>query len=253
MGGEQAGEVASGLAVSTISSLVCDNAPRRLDEVDQLFSPLKTQPAPHTHLFRSNLTDPASLSPESQLMKLAIETANDKIHLAAGTTEDQRGMGTTVAAVLIESATATVAHVGDSRVYLLRDNSLKLLTEDHSVGAEQLRAGVSEEAVSQLPFKKFLTRALGPNASVEPEITELCVHDGDSFLLATDGLIGPVSEGEIFRILEMCPCHEDACQCLIDAAKNNGSSDNITCVLVKVQTAVEPAQVATGLVDIWQD
>jgi serine/threonine protein phosphatase PrpC len=253
MGGEQAGEVASGLAVSTISSIVCSNPPRRLDEVDQLFSPIEKQPAPHTHLIRSNVTDAASLSPESQLMKMAIEAANDKIHVASERVEVQRGMGTTVAAVLIESAMATVAHVGDSRVYLLRDNSLKLLTEDHSVGAEQLRAGLSEEAVRQLPYKNFLTRALGPHASVEPEITELCVHDGDSFLLATDGLVGPVSEGEILRILETCPSHEDACQYLIEAAKNNGSTDNITCVLVKVQTSAEPVGVGSGLVDLWQD
>lgn len=252
MGGQQAGEVASGLAVNTISSVVCENPPRRLDDVDQLFSPPRTQTA-HTHLCRLNLTDPASLSAESALMKHAIEVANDRIHSAAEAVDVQKGMGTTVAAVLIDSATATIAHVGDSRVYLFRDNRLQLLTEDHSVGAEQLRAGVNAEEVSQHPYKHFLTRALGPTAAIEPALSEVCVHDGDAFLLVTDGLAGPVSDVQILRILESNPAIDEACGSLIEAAKNNGSSDNITCVLVKVQAAAEAAETLSGLVDLWAE
>jgi PPM family protein phosphatase len=252
MGGEQAGEVASRLAVTTISSVICDNPPRRLDEIDQLFSPLQEQ-APHTHSCRMNVTDRATLSDESQLMILAIEAANDEIHAMSEIEEAQRGMGTTVAAILITSAIATVAHVGDSRVYLLRDNTLQALTKDHSFGAEQLRAGVSEDAVRQLPNKNFLTRALGPNLEVEPEISEVCVHDGDSFLLATDGLIGPVTDYEILRILEMYPSNEDACRCLIEAAKNNGSNDNISCVLVRLHIDPVQAPAPIEMINFWAD
>jgi serine/threonine protein phosphatase PrpC len=252
MGGEQAGEVASQLAVATISSVVCDNPPRRLDEIDQLFSPLQEQ-APHTHSCRMDVTDRATLSDESQLMILAIEAANDEIHALSEIEEAHRGMGTTVAAILITSAIATVAHVGDSRVYLVRDNTLQALTKDHSFGAEQLRAGESDEAVRQLPNKNFLTRALGPNLEVEPEISEVCVHDGDSFLLATDGLIGPVSDYEILRILEMYPSNEDACRCLIEAAKNNGSSDNISCVLVRLRIDPVQAPAPIEMINFWAD
>jgi serine/threonine protein phosphatase PrpC len=252
MGGEQAGEVASQLAVTTMSSVVCDNPPRRLDEVDELFSPLKEQ-VPHTHVCRLDMADRAILSPESQLMILAIEAANNEIHALSETVEAYRGMGTTVAAVLITSGGATVAHVGDSRVYLVRDNCLQLLTNDHSFGAEQLRAGVSEETVRQLPSRNDLTRALGPNLEVEPAIAELCVHDGDSFLLATDGLIGPVSDSEILGILNMYPSNEDACRCLIEAAKNNGGTDNITCVLVRVRTNPDPAPAAIEMTNLWAD
>jgi serine/threonine protein phosphatase PrpC len=252
MGGEQAGEVASRLAVTTISSVICDNPPRRLDEIDQLFSPLQEQ-APHTHSCRMDVTDRATLSDESQLMILAIEAANDEIHAVSEIEETQRGMGTTVAAILITSAIAAVAHVGDSRVYLLRDNTLQALTKDHSFGAEQLRAGVSEEAVRQLPNKNFLTRALGPNLEVEPEISEVCVHDGDSFLLATDGLVGPVTDNEILRILEMYPSNEDACRCLIEAAKNNGSNDNISCVLVRLHIDPVQAPAPIEMINFWAD
>jgi serine/threonine protein phosphatase PrpC len=204
MGGQQAGEVASDLAITTISSVVCANPPRRLDEVDQLFS-TPIQPVVHTHLCRSNVTDAASLSTESQLVKHAIEVANARIHSAAETVDVQKGMGTTVAAVLFDSDTATVAHVGDSRVYLFRNQGLQLLTNDHSVGAEQLRAGVSAEEVSNHPYKHFLTRA------------------------------------------------DEACVSLIEAAKNNGSSDNITCVLIKVQAAAQPVESVSGLVDLWEE
>jgi protein phosphatase len=252
MGGEQAGEVASQLAVTTISSVICDNPPRRMDEIDQLFSPLQEQ-ASHTHSCRMNVMDRATLSDESQLMILAIEAANDEIHAVSEIEEAQRGMGTTVAAILITSAIATVAHVGDSRVYLLRDNTLQALTKDHSFGAEQLRAGVSEEAVRQLPNKNFLTRALGPHLEVEPEISEVCVHDGDSFLLATDGLVGPVTDYEILRILEMYPSNEDACRCLIEAAKNNGSNDNISCVLVRLHIDTVQAPAPIEMINFWAD
>jgi protein phosphatase len=200
-----------------------------------------------------NVTDRATLSDESQLMILAIEAANDEIHAMSEIEEAQRGMGTTVAAILVTSAIATVAHVGDSRVYLLRDNKLEALTKDHSFGAEQLRAGVSEEAVRQLPNKNFLTRALGPNLEVEPEISEVCVHDGDSFLLATDGLIGPVTDYELLRILEMYPSNEDACRCLIEAAKNNGSNDNISCVLVRLHIDPVQAPAPIEMINFWAD
>jgi serine/threonine protein phosphatase PrpC len=252
MGGQQAGEVASDLAVTTISSVVCASTPRFQDEVDQLFSSPKLVSA-HTHLCRSNLTDPAALSSDSQLIKHAIEVANERIHSASEEVEVQKGMGTTVAAVLFDTDTATIAHVGDSRVYLLRDKLLQRLTSDHSVGAEQLRAGVSPEEVDNHPYKHYLTRALGPKAEIEPEISEICVHDGDAFLLVTDGLAGPVSDSQIHTILESYPGTEEACVSLIEAAKHNGSSDNITCVLVKVQAAAETAEGVSGLVDLWAD
>jgi protein phosphatase len=170
------------------------------------------------------------------LLRLAINAANREIHLASQSIETQHGMGTTVAAVLITDNSATIAHAGDSRVYLLRNGSVELLTNDHSVVAEQVRAGaIPKEMVPRSPYQNYLTRALGPSEEVQPDVREIGVHDGDLFLLTTDGLTGPVSEEEMRDIIDQCLNLTDACLLLVDQAKRNGSTDNITCVLVRVQ------------------
>jgi serine/threonine protein phosphatase PrpC len=236
MGGEQAGEVASRIAVQTIPSVVGDRADFYYDEVDDFFSPAEQ----HTiHSAQSKLGHTTSFSRASELLVSAIKAANREIYLASHAVETQRGMGTTVAAILISCASATIAHVGDSRVYLMRDNSLELLTLDHSVAAEQMRAGMTRDMVLHSPYQNCLTRALGPAAEVTPDLREIEVRDDDLFLLATDGLTGTVADEEILHILTTQTSLHNACLCLIDAAKHRGSRDNITCTLVRVQGALE--------------
>jgi serine/threonine protein phosphatase PrpC len=247
MGGEQAGEVASQLAAQSILSVVRSSGRRRRDEIDDFFAPLTEGDALQARSGSSDLglADGACPSREGELLRFAINAANREIHVASQSTETQHGMGTTVAAVLITDNSATIAHAGDSRVYLLRNGSVELLTNDHSVVAEQVRAGaIPKEMVPRSPYQNYLTRALGPSEEVQPDVREISVHDGDLFLLTTDGLTGPVSEEEIRDIIDQCLNLTDACLLLVDQAKRNGSTDNITCVLVRVQLMEEAGQFA---------
>jgi len=233
MGGEHAGEVASNLAVHTILSVVRKGEDTPYDDIDDLFF----QSVP-THNSNSGGDSAAPGGSGKDLLSSAIRTANREIHIMSEAIVTQRGMGTTVAAVLIKGRSATVAHAGDSRVYLLRDGSLQPLTQDHSVVAEQVRAGIiSQEMAQHSPYKSYVTRALGPAEDVQPDVSEIGLRDGDLFLIATDGLTGPVSDHEMLAILDGSPSLNEACLMLIEAAKRNGSTDNITCVLVKVQLA----------------
>jgi serine/threonine protein phosphatase PrpC len=219
-------------------SVVRSSGRRRRDEIDDFFAPLNENEELPTGSNSSSpdLTASTCSSREGGLLRFAINAANREIHLASQSIETQHGMGTTVAAVLITHNTATIAHAGDSRVYLLRNGSVELLTNDHSVVAEQVRAGaIPQEMAPRSPYQNYLTRALGPSEEVQPDVREISVHDGDLFLLTTDGLTGPVSEEEIRDIVDKCLNLTDACLLLVDQAKRNGSTDNITCVLVRVQ------------------
>jgi PPM family protein phosphatase len=236
MGGEQSGEVASRIAVQTIPSIIGDSAYFYHDEVDDFFSPLE-QCALISD--QTKFGDSNRVSPTSKLLSSAIKAANREIYLASQTIETQRGMGTTVAAILISGSSATVAHVGDSRVYLMRNTSLELLTLDHSVAVEHVRAGMLTDIGLQPSYQNYLTRALGPAAEVTPDTREISVRDGDLFLLTTDGLTGSVKDDEILGILVTQTDLHDACLCLIDFAKHKSSKDNITCVLIRVLSTAQ--------------
>jgi protein phosphatase len=236
MGGEQAGEVASQIAVQTIPSIIAETGRLYHDEVDDFFSPLEQDDQINSP--QSEFADGDRLSGAGELLASAIRAANREIYLASQAVEAQRGMGTTVAAILVSGSCASVAHVGDSRVYLMRKASLKPLTLDHSVAFEQLRAGMSSDLVLQSPYQNYLTRALGPEAEVTPDTLEIAVGEDDVFLLATDGLTGSVKDDEIQNILATKPDLHDACLCLIEAAKQRGSRDNVTCVIIRVQSSL---------------
>jgi PPM family protein phosphatase len=236
MGGEQSGEVASRIAVQTIPSIISDDAHFYHDEVDDFFSPLDQRALISD---QTKFGNSGRVSPTSKLLSSAIKAANREIHLASQTIETQRGMGTTVAAILISGSSATVAHVGDSRVYLMRNTSLELLTLDHSVPVEHIRADMLTDIGLQPSYQNYLTRALGPAPEVTPDTREISVRDGDLFLLTTDGLTGSVKDDEILGILVTQTDLHDACLCLIDFAKHKGSKDNITCVLIRVLSTAQ--------------
>lgn len=182
----------------------------------------------------------AARIPEDAAERLgeAIQAANQAVLWRARETPGRRGMGTTLVAALFDPAPRTfwIAHVGDSRCYLLRDARLRLLTADHSLVEEQVRAGLlTREEAGASPVRHIITRALGSQPLVEPEIEPLAVCPGDLLLLASDGLNRELTDAEIEQILATPqPSLAATCQALLDAANVHGGRDNITVLLLRV-------------------
>ncbi len=200
MGGHQAGEVASQQAVDSM--------------LDSL-----------------RLRDAADLAAEA--MVRSVTQANAEISAAAAQDKNLKGMGTTVVAAIVEGDRFTVAHVGDSRAYLVREGAIKQLTEDHSMVAELVKAGViTPEAAETHPYRSAISRSLGQFKEVETDTSEHDFLPGDRILLCSDGLTRFVKPEEI---LERILAHDDpqeASQALIDAANDRGGRDNITVILI---------------------
>ena len=203
MGAHAAGELASKLAVDNIPHLY--------------------------HLYRD------AAAPEA--LQRAIVDANTEIHRRGTANPDFRGMGTTVSVLALLPEGAYVGHVGDSRIYRLRDQKLQQLTFDHSLVWELRRLGrfaKDSELARSIP-KNVITRSLGPNAEVQVDLEgPYGLQAGDTFLLCSDGLTGQVSDQELADLLAHLSVDE-ACRTLIDLADLRGGPDNITVVVVKVR------------------
>jgi protein phosphatase len=197
MGGAQAGEVASRLAAESL----------REQELGGLSSP-------------------------EQTVEL-IREANRRVYAYSSENASARGMGTTMTVALVEGSVVTIGHVGDSRAYLLRDDQLTQLTQDHSLVAELVRSGrLSAKEAESHPRRSVITRALGTDSEVEVDVLSLRAQDRDIFLLCSDGLTSMVSDEEIARLLLSARGDlDDAGKKLIAAANQAGGEDNITVVL----------------------
>jgi PPM family protein phosphatase len=206
MGGAQAGEVASRLAVD---------------------------------VFEEGLGDTAE--PESGLAERA-GAANARIHELSHSNAEQAGMGTTLTAVYVAPAEVAIAHVGDSRAYRLRAGELTRLTDDHSLVDELMRQGkiTPEEAVDH-PQRSVITRALGPEPSVEVDTRTYSARTGDVYLLCSDGLTTMLSEEQVAELLRSHARLHDAGEALIAAANEAGGRDNITVVLFRLEDPSAPA------------
>src|SRR5439155_993792 len=177
------------------------------------------------------------------------------------TDANQAGRGTTVTAVYVGADEAAIAHVGDSRAYLLRDGELRRLTEDHSLVEELLRQGkLTAEEASEHPQKSIITRALGPEPVVEVDRQTVALRDGDVFLLCSDGLTSMVDETQIERMLTTGRSLPDVGKALVAGANDAGGRDNITVVLFRVEeidgaarAAVEQATAAGPTAPRTQD
>ena len=169
-------------------------------------------------------------------MRRAIERANESVLGAVDRDRNLGGMGTTLVALrLAEDGRATLAHVGDSRAYRLREKRLKRLTSDHTWVNEQLNAGnLSEAQARDHPFKSVVTRALGGDRQVEVELRQFDVAPGDLYLLCSDGLTSMVPDELIGRRLAAGRPLRDTCRTLVDDANQRGGRDNITVLLVSV-------------------
>ena len=203
MGGAAAGEIASSLAV---------------DEVMRL------------------LTNRDAVRPLLEDAEAAVASANAAIFMRASSSENLNGMGTTLVTLLAEDQRGWLINVGDSRGYRLRNSHLEQITLDHSLVEEQVRMGRMDPAEAlRSPFKNVITRALGTQSSITPDIFELENEPGDLFMLCSDGLTRELADPTIERILKLDLPLQELCTRLVEAANNSGGHDNITCLLVRAE------------------
>lgn len=216
MGGYNAGEVASGIAVSVLSSEIR----HRLDEVRPEQKAAGTHEDVGVALLRDN-----------------VKKANLSIYNAAQSQPQYAGMGTTVVAGLFYDNRVAVVHVGDSRMYRLRDGTFGVVTRDHSLLQEQIDSGVISKELARLSKNKNLvTRAVGIDAEVEPEVHVYDVAAGDIYLFCSDGLNDMVEDDDIGATLEMLQGNLAlAASQLIEQANDNGGRDNVSVILVKIK------------------
>lgn len=196
MGGHKAGEVASDLAIRTLSA-VCQK--------------------------RADLG----------MLEKAVMQANGAIALRAQDNEECKGMGTTLTALWLGMRRAFIAHVGDSRAYRLRSGVFTQLTEDHSIVAELVRKEIiTPEEAQKHPYRNVITRALGTNPTVEVDTMEFDRRKGDIYLLCSDGLTGMVEDAKILTCLQTMEL-EQAADELLKCALEAGGTDNISLILIK--------------------
>lgn len=181
-----------------------------------------------------------SLEPPERLVR-AIAEANRRIHESAQKDDALDGMGTTVVCLLLtRSGPCWIAHVGDSRLYRLREGSLEPLTEDHSLVAALVRQGVlTPEEARHDPRRNQILRALGVRREVEVDVAPLEPRPGDAYLLCTDGLHGLLPEPQMRVLAESADEPEQVVEQLIEAANAAGGTDNVTCMLARLPAPAE--------------
>jgi protein phosphatase len=205
MGGHACGEVASRMAVEIISRSYYEDA-----------------------------------KPPTEALKRAIEAANAQVHAASARDANLRGMGTTCVALALYDGQAFAAHVGDSRLYMLREGELYQMTEDHSAVNEMVRQGIiTAEQARTHEEKNVILRALGTTPVVEVETWEqpMRVRLGDQFLLCSDGLYDMVEDTAIKQTMLSAKDAHEACARLVAQAREGGGHDNITVGVIRLQPA----------------
>jgi PPM family protein phosphatase len=213
MGGHQAGEVASGMAISTIPSLFKDLA--QSDTAGE---------AADNHF-----------SPATNRLGHCLKMANLAIFEAAQRSPQDYGMGTTCTAAVIEDDRVGIAHVGDSRCYLVRRGELEQLTNDHSLVMEQVRSGLlSKDDKAVKSGQNILTRSLGTSPEVQIDLDEHPLFPGDVLLLCSDGLGKELSDAEVLQVVNETPDPERLARRLIDMANAAGGRDNITVAVARL-------------------
>lgn len=167
-------------------------------------------------------------------LKMAIEAANRWVYRLGQGSSLLNGMGTTLCCLIWTHEAIVYAHVGDSRIYRLRNQKLELLTQDHSLFAKWMATGkLAEECETPFPYKNIITRAVGTSSKVEPEVAVALHEPGDLYLLCTDGLSDVLPLEELEAMLNRSPTLESAAHQLIRRAKIKGSSDNMTLLLIR--------------------
>ena len=163
----------------------------------------------------------------------AIVTANRAVWTTAQENRELHGMGTTLVSACIDGSRIVIGNIGDSRAYFLRDGGCVQITHDHSYAAEQARLGVKSAAEGHL--RQLITRAVGVQATVQPDLFTAEVKSGDLVLLATDGLTRYAEADEIARYVDGDQGVAESCRKLVEIAKEQGAEDNVTCLLLRFQ------------------
>jgi protein phosphatase len=214
MGGEAHGEIASALAVETVVKHC-----------------LETQNDPAMTVFGDM---PAVWSERTKRLSSAVHLANRSIFDSAQEHPEQHGMGATVTAAWIDGSRLSIAHVGDSRAYLLRGGTLQQLTSDHSLVAEQVRRGILTPAEAERSeMQSVLLRALGAHQEIEVDAEEHTLFGRDILVLCSDGLTRMVTEPEIAGTLQAELDPTKAAERLVELANDQGGADNVTVVVVR--------------------
>ena len=215
MGGHNAGEVASRMAIETISAFITRSAVEK------------------------EITWPwgldANLSFDANRLKTAIRLANARVFQAADNREELTGMGTTVVTALVSGDNMTVGSAGDSRCYVVRGGELKQLTRDDSWVSAALGEGIlNSDDVERHPLRNVITKAVGARDAIDLDVLEHGLQPGDLVMLCSDGLHGMIGDQEIAKILKSSPDSlEEISARLVDAAHEAGGRDNVTVVLLR--------------------
>ncbi len=223
VGGHQAGEVASQMAVDGVAAF----------------------------LGRASTMVEVHDGDRLPLLYSVVTRINKQVFEAASRNQSGAGMGTTLSVAMIEGNTVWIGHVGDSRVYLYRDRRLSRLTPDHSwVGEEVARGAMTPQEAETHPRRNILTRAVGTSQEVEPATIRADLLPGDSLLLCSDGLYGMVAEDRIAAVLGAKP-PDEAADVLVDMANTAGGTDNVTVIVAQVlSTDLLPAELWEGGLDV---
>jgi PPM family protein phosphatase len=215
MGGYNAGEVASGMATTVIVTemrqILADARPYEIDQKN------------HQEI-------------AARLLREQVLKANSSIYQAAQSQPQYAGMGTTLVVCLFYDNRVLVAHLGDSRLYLMREGKFRQITRDHSLLQEQIDSGIiTAEQAKKAAHKNLVTKALGIDPTVEPEIHEYPTKPGDIYLLCSDGLCDMVDDEDIGLTLQALGGNlKLAAQQLVQMANDNGGRDNVSVILVRV-------------------
>jgi serine/threonine protein phosphatase PrpC len=224
MGGQAAGEVASKMGVDTILEYF-----RKAGGKTGKYSGDETDKYPAEGAALEGVSERANALASS------IRLANRSIFEAASKDAGHAGMGSTVVAALVKGSFLSIAHVGDSRIYLIRKDSIQQLTNDHSLVMEQVRRGlITQEEAERSNMQNIIIRALGSEETVEPDVDDMVAQPGDILLLASDGLTKHVKDNALLSLVRGAPTLAQACDALIQAARADGGDDNITCILIRV-------------------
>jgi serine/threonine protein phosphatase PrpC len=211
MGGYASGEVASKMAIDIVRDYLKNEEDPLLSE----YNPKYSKP--------------------TNRMTSGIRLANKAIYDASRSQSQLNGMGTTIAAVLFSGNRLSIAHVGDSRVYLIRGGNIEQITDDHTVVSEQVERGLmTREEAAESDMRHILTRALGTAPDVEVDMDELTVSEGDKFVLCSDGLSELVLEDEIQFTVLSNNTPGIACDQLIKMANERGGGDNVTVIVASL-------------------
>jgi protein phosphatase len=215
MGGHNAGEVASKMAIETLGAFI-----QKSHKEKEITWPYGLD---------------VNLSFDGNRLKTAIKLANKRVYKAADNREDYTGMGTTVVAMLASGKTMTIGSAGDSRCYLLREGQLSQLTRDDSwVSAAWAEGILSSDEIDRHPLRNVITKAVGAKDTIDIDVVEHMAASGDVLLLCSDGLHAMIHDDQILGVLTPLPATlDEAAKKLVDAANEAGGKDNVSVVLVR--------------------